>query len=86
MVFQIEKGRTNSMISTARRGIKELETSEIENLNANADLIDTAIDRWGTAEWNGNVLQVTSEVPSQEFYTGMWYRFFYRPQMPTAQQ
>lgn len=62
------------MINTARHGIKELETSELNslvNLNSNADLLDKAIDRWGTASWSENILQVTSEVPSQELYTGM---------------
>jgi hypothetical protein len=64
-----------SMISTARHGIEELETSEFEKLNSNADLLDKAIDHWGTASWNGRILQVISEVSSKELYTGLSVSF-----------
>jgi hypothetical protein len=66
------------MINTARHGIKELESSELsslENLNTNADLLDKAIDHWGTATWNESILNVTSEIPSQELYTGLSVSF-----------
>ena len=69
------------MINTVRHGIKELDSSELStlsqlaNLNTNADLIDKAIDRWGTATWSNNTLNVTSETPSQELYTGLSISF-----------
>lgn len=75
------------MSNTSRRGIRELGTSGIDDLNYNADLIDTAIDRWGAATWNDSVLQITSEVPSQELYEGLSVSFMLsatNPENPTV--